>query len=331
MTIGRSLSGSLLPAAFAGVTVGLLLAGCDGRLPLDMDASQQREASPGVLTVEASSDKTLPLEPPPLPLEPPPSPLPFVEAAVPETLALADESVSVSSDHLAAASERSGGAASEGSGAPDGDAREQGFKIIRATDFNGELKIYDAPEGSRLRFRDAVFNPTYYGNTLTLLVSEGSPGDEWVEVDLPVRPNGSRGWVRTRGFGWSSHNFRVVVDRSERTLTAFEGEQAIAESRIVVGRDDRPTPLGSFIIDEKLKSSEAGFGRVYGTRILTLSGYSEVLEVFNGGLPKLAIHGTFDSGQVGQALSSGCIRVPNEVVEFLERTLPVGTVVDIVA
>jgi lipoprotein-anchoring transpeptidase ErfK/SrfK len=63
----------------------------------------------------------------------------------------------------------------------------------------------------------------------------------------------------------------------------------------------------------------------YGSYILGLSGFSEAIDPSDWpGEPRLAIHGTDDPGDAGQAVSSGCVRVLNALLRFL-RDVPMGT------
>ena len=48
-------------------------------------------------------------------------------------------------------------------------------------------------------------------------------------------------------------------------------------------------------------------------------------------MPRIALHGTHIPERVGEALSNGCIRIPNDIVETIARQAPLGTVVNIVA
>jgi len=58
---------------------------------------------------------------------------------------------------------------------------------------------------------------------------------------------------------------------------------------------------------------------------LGLSGYSEVLFSFNGGPGQIAVHGTNNPSQVGQNISNGCVRVPNDVIVQIADQAPLGT------
>ena len=95
------------------------------------------------------------------------------------------------------------------------------------------------------------------------------------------------------------------------------------------GRAATPTPLGRFFINADIPQSNA-LG-AYGPLILSVSSYSEVLATFDGGLPAIGLHGTNQPSLVGQAMSNGCIRMPNDAVLALAALVPIGTPVDFVA
>ena len=111
-------------------------------------------------------------------------------------------------------------------------------------------------------------------------------------------------------------------------MTVWDGPAVVVETTAVIGSPSTPTPLGSFFVNDFIEKYE---GSAYGPHILSLSGFSEALETFGGGIPVIAIHGTNRPELMGGAHSNGCIRIPNEVVEVLADTVPVGTPVDIVA
>ena len=49
-----------------------------------------------------------------------------------------------------------------------------------------------------------------------------------------------------------------------------------------------------------------------------------MLQTFAGGDGQIAVHGTDDTGTIGQSVSHGCVRVANDVILKLS-TLPLGT------
>jgi lipoprotein-anchoring transpeptidase ErfK/SrfK len=155
--------------------------------------------------------------------------------------------------------------------------------------------------------------------------------DNWFQVYLPVRPNGSRGWVRARDVTVSRHDFRIEVELGDKRLRVYEGDDVVVDEAIGVGRKDRPTPGGVYYIKELLQPPDPD--GVYGSFAYGLSGFSTVLESFNGGEGVIGIHGTNDPDSIGRSVSSGCIRLTNEVIERMVNDigLPLGTPVDIQA
>jgi hypothetical protein len=214
-------------------------------------------------------------------------------------------------------------------------ASEWSVSVVTAKESTGVVPTFDGPGGTEVFFELPIANPTYFGNTLSLLVVDGNEGDEWVQVQLPVRRVGQtdgespevHAWVQTEFFEWGSHEFHATVDLSDRSLQVWDGDELVAESQAVIGRPAAPTPILRTYVDEIIPGDGAG----YGSWIISLASYSQKLDSFDGGLPKLALHGTNAPELVGQEVSSGCVRLPNDVIELLASTIPVGTVVEIVA
>ena len=146
---------------------------------------------------------------------------------------------------------------------------------------------------------------------------------------LPVRPNGSTAWVQTAFFTKESHNYHITIDVSENTVNVYRGEDLLIEQIAVSGRESRPTPVVRAYIDEKIPG--ASLSPAYGDWVLSIAAFSESLGTFGGGMPKLALHGTNQPELMGQYVSSGCVRVPNEVISFIADSVPIGTIVEIVA
>ena len=205
--------------------------------------------------------------------------------------------------------------------------------LVANDDFNGILPVYDSPNGTRLAFPDGdVWSYTFRRNRLVARVLQGTQGDEWAEVALPVRPNGVRGWVRVENFTWSTVSHHILINVSNRSVTLYEGDSVVASTRAIVGKPATPTPtLTGFLVEKLPNHSQQNGSIVLGDWILMLSFFSEALNSFGGGLPRIALHGTHIPERVGEALSNGCIRIPNDIVETIAERAPLGTVVNIVA
>ena len=62
--------------------------------------------------------------------------------------------------------------------------------------------------------------------------------------------------MRRKGWGFLSVDVRtttkrIVVNRSQKTLTVFRGNRRIFRTRVAVGRRDRQTPRGTFYVAAK--------------------------------------------------------------------------------
>lgn len=186
----------------------------------------------------------------------------------------------------------------------------------------GPMPIYRRPGGRPFR---RLSNPNADGAPLAFLVKRQRGG--WAQVYLPARPNGSTGWIRLSQVSVSGHNYRVVIDLSNRRLSAYRGRRRLMRVAVGVGEAVTPTPTGLYFITELLKQPDNS--GTYGPWAFGLSAYSNVLNEFAGADGILGIHGTNEPWAVGTNVSHGCIRVNNRTISRLARTLPVGTPVRI--
>jgi len=172
---------------------------------------------------------------------------------------------------------------------------------------------------------------TDYGAVRTLLVVPDDPADDsgdWLQVILPLWPNGQTGWIRASDVTISTTNLAVHIDLSDRRLTLVDttleqDADPLINATIVVGSPETPTPLGIFYLTDPLDLRANPTG-LYGSYSLGLSGFTGPLPTFGGAPPQIAIHGTNDPARLGEAISNGCIRVSNAVVIQLAELLPLG-------
>lgn len=169
-------------------------------------------------------------------------------------------------------------------------------------------------------------NPTYFENPLVFVVTEDE--GEWLQVMIPARPNNTHGWIRASDVTLSEHRFHMRLTLSAFELQVWEGDDPLVDVHVVIGTDHTPTPTGNFYVGEKIEQSYPG--GAYGPWILATSGYSEALDMFDGGLPVIAMHGTNQPQLLGSKSSNGCIRIPNDVITRLAEILPAGTPLEIV-
>ena len=162
---------------------------------------------------------------------------------------------------------------------------------------------------------------TEFGSARALMVTAAD--DEWLEVLLPIRPNGTHGWVRRADVEVREVTLELRIDLEARTLKLFDGGAEVLSTPVAIGSEEAPTPTGRFSITDKLVTGNDG--GAYGPFALGLSGHSEVLTEFAGGDGQIGIHGTNAPESIGQAVSHGCIRVPNDIITRLNDILPLGT------
>jgi lipoprotein-anchoring transpeptidase ErfK/SrfK len=168
---------------------------------------------------------------------------------------------------------------------------------------------------------------TDYGSTTVFLVNtvEG----DWYNVDLPVRPNETSGWVHASQIELRTVTLTIVIDQSERTLTVNDGPDVVLETSVAIGSEENPSPTGEFFLTDKLLTGNPS--GAYGPVAFGLSAFSDTLSSFAGGPGQIGIHGTNQQDSIGTASSHGCIRTPNEVALLLNDLLPLGTPVTIQA
>jgi hypothetical protein len=199
-----------------------------------------------------------------------------------------------------------------------------GATLVLRTEADMEVDVYAEPGDTEPLL--ALEPTTIIGSPTVLAVLEG-PDEGWARVMLPIRPNGSEGWVKTDEMLLYVVHGQLVVDLSERTLTYHEQGEEVVNTTVAIGTERNPTPLGSFFVTDNVTLTDPN--SPWGPHALGLSGRSDTITEFNGGDGIIGIHGTNKPGSIGNAASLGCVRVPNEVIAELHRLIPLGTPVEI--
>ena len=159
------------------------------------------------------------------------------------------------------------------------------------------------------------------------LLALGAQGD-YIRVAVPIRPNGTVGWVKRSEVILSRTGLRIVVELSTNTMTVTDGNTTIVKVPVAAGTGGTPTPTGLFFLKELVP--QANPNGALGPYAFGLSGFSTVLMSFDGGQGVIAIHGTNAPGKLGGDVSHGCIRVDNTTIRKLAGSLDLGTPVEIV-
>lgn len=187
-----------------------------------------------------------------------------------------------------------------------------------------QIEVFAQPDESA-EVTHVMDNPTATNGPLVFLTTVNA--GIWHEVLLPVRPNGSTGWVRNSDVILAEHFYRIQVDLGDFRMRLFENGSTIFDAVAGVASNNTPTPGGTYYLTELLAPTVPD--SVYGPFAYGLSGFSEVFETFNGGPGQLGIHGTNSPETLGSAVSAGCIRLHNEDISRLTNFLPLGVPVTV--
>lgn len=170
-------------------------------------------------------------------------------------------------------------------------------------------------------------NPRPLGGPLVLVIKQQQTG--WLQAELPVRPNGSLGWIKLSDVTLTHHEYRIVVSLGQHQIWVYNGPLLLDNEPIGVGTEATPTPGGAYYTADFVKITQPD--SPYGPYAYGLSGFSDVLTSFGGGPGQLAIHGTDDPNAIGTDVSHGCIRMSNAGITRLAGILPLGVPVQVVA
>ena len=144
----------------------------------------------------------------------------------------------------------------------------------------------------------------------------------WYQVELPIRPNGTSGWVPAAQVALAPIETRIVVDLSARRLTLYRSGRPVLSSRVAVGASGTPTPIGDYYVNQRLIPTDPK--GPYGPAAVGISAFSNVLTGWAQGGP-IGIHGTNEPWSIGHTDSNGCIRLPNTTVRRLFKQVLMGT------
>jgi hypothetical protein len=184
---------------------------------------------------------------------------------------------------------------------PDADARPVGR--LRFLTGDGQAELYVALDSARL-----------------------ASGQTWIQIELPARPNGQRGWVPAGALGaLHAVDGYLLVDRSTLRATLFRDGRAVFSAPIGVGKPSTITPRGHFYVMEKLTTLNAP---LYGPYAIGTSAYAPTLTEWPGG-GVVGIHGTDEPQLIPGRPSHGCVRLRNADIRRLWAIIALGTPIEI--
>jgi hypothetical protein len=177
-------------------------------------------------------------------------------------------------------------------------------------------------------------SPARVGALLVLAGARDARGRCWLQVRLPTRPNTAKGWIAADRVMTSTTPWRIEVRLDARTVTLRRAGQRVERYRAVIGAPATPTPSGLFALVEAYRGRDADF---LGRWVLTLTAHSDVLERYDGGDGRAALHGRGGDSlltPLGSAASHGCVRLSNAAISGIVRRIGVarlpGTPVEII-
>jgi lipoprotein-anchoring transpeptidase ErfK/SrfK len=148
----------------------------------------------------------------------------------------------------------------------------------------------------------------------------------WVRARLPIRPDGTSGWILANFVQLTSTPYRIEISTGRREVRLLRLGHVVRSFRAVVGQPRYPTPHGLFAVAERVPQPDPnGF---LGPWALHLTAFSRTLLNFGGGPGTVAIHGRGGASlndPLGSARSHGCIRIDNGPVRLLARVAREGT------
>jgi len=122
----------------------------------------------------------------------------------------------------------------------------------------------------------------------------------------------------------TSTNKRIVVNRSEQVLRAYDGDAFFLEAAISTGLELTPTPRGTFTIFKRTPSRymQGPLPNLADRQVYDLPGVPWNLYFTQGGA---VIHGAYWHDSFGSQYSHGCVNLPVDIARILYQWADLGT------
>lgn len=165
------------------------------------------------------------------------------------------------------------------------------------------------------------FRPDYRVQEILAVAGRaGTDGEPWYRISIPMRPNGTYGWIPASSVSLAPTRSRIVVTVNARTIDVYRDGKHMVHATVAVGAPGMETPLGHYYVAARFVPYHDPFLGVFAVET---SAYSRLTEWPGGGV--VGIHGTDEPQLLGQAVSHGCVRVANSTAAALRRLAPLGT------
>jgi len=180
-----------------------------------------------------------------------------------------------------------------------------------------------SPKVAKLHSRTEDGFPEVY---LVLSRLKTPDGRTWLKIAIPMRPNGTTGWVvrgaldkLKRVHAW------LVIDRRKLRARFYDHGRPLWSAPVGIGKPSTPTPNGLFWVREEFVLANQAF---YGPYAFGTSAYASISDWPGGGV--VGVHGTSLPQLIPGRPSHGCVRLHNKDILWLARHMPVGTPISIV-
>jgi lipoprotein-anchoring transpeptidase ErfK/SrfK len=150
--------------------------------------------------------------------------------------------------------------------------------------------------------------------------TDGSDGNVWYRVSIPMRPNGTYGWIPADTVSLKPTHSEIVVNLGSRRIEIYRFGKRKWHGKVAIGAPGRETPVGHYFVAARFVPYHDSFLGVFAEET---SAYSKLTEWPGGGV--VGIHGTSLPQLLGQAVSHGCVRVSNLTATKLRAYAPLGT------
>jgi len=202
-----------------------------------------------------------------------------------------------------------------------------GPPIVSAFPAAGEMVVYSVavrktpdPHARVIKVLKA-FRPDFRPQEMfAVRKATGSDGNVWYRISIPMRPNGTYGWIPADTVSLKPTHSQIVVNLNSRSIDIYRFGKHKWHGKVAIGAPGRETPVGHFFVAARFVPYHDSFLGVFAEET---SAYSKLTEWPGGGV--VGIHGTSEPQLLGQAVSHGCVRVSNTTARQLERLAPLGT------
>jgi lipoprotein-anchoring transpeptidase ErfK/SrfK len=202
-----------------------------------------------------------------------------------------------------------------------------GPKIVSAFPAAGEMVVHSVPVRKAPDPHAPVikamkaFRPDFRPQEMfAVRKATGSDGKVWYRISIPMRPNGTYGWIPADTVSLHPTHSQIVINLNRRTIDLYRFGKHKWHGPVAIGAPGRETPVGHYFVATRFVPYHDPFLGVFAEET---SAYSKLTEWPGGGV--VGIHGTSLPQLLGKAVSHGCVRVSNTTARRLRSLAPLGT------